>query len=293
MPVSTKSWITKIDHSGVAITKNTISGRWPAASTSSVGPQVGAEREHRPGEGRRHAADEVTADDQPPRHPARDGHEAQERVGHVELGHAAEQHHRGDRHAVDADHGGREEAGREHPVGQPDGRGEAVREHERQAVAQRGRQAAAYRGLGDRGVVLVPDHRHGAEVNNACPPRSGALPRTRRCSPERNGVLPRSDGPLVASRDHAPKHRPDPDHPRRQPRQAARPAGDDAGEGARPPLRRRRLRRARDERGGRGGGGAGQGGPRRRHRRRARQGQLPDLRQGPARAASTPRRASG
>jgi len=48
-------------------------------------------------------------------------------------------------------------------------------QHERQAVAQRGRQAAAYRGFGDRGVLLVPDHRHGAEVNNACRPRSGAL----------------------------------------------------------------------------------------------------------------------
>ena len=36
MPVSTKSWITKIDHSGVAITKNTTSGRWPATSRSSV-----------------------------------------------------------------------------------------------------------------------------------------------------------------------------------------------------------------------------------------------------------------
>ena len=35
MPVSTKSWITKIDQRGVATTKNTISGRWPAASTSS------------------------------------------------------------------------------------------------------------------------------------------------------------------------------------------------------------------------------------------------------------------
>ena len=73
MPVSTKSWITKIDHSGVAITKNTISGRWPAASRSSVGPQVGTEREHRPGERRRHAAHEVTADDQPPRHPPATG----------------------------------------------------------------------------------------------------------------------------------------------------------------------------------------------------------------------------
>ena len=140
-----------------------------------LGPEVGAEREHRPGQRRRRAADKVATDDQPPRHPSRNRHEAQERVGHVELGHTAEQHHRGDRHAVDAELGGREETGGQHPVGQPDGRGEAVGEDERQAVAQRGRQAAARRGLRDRGLVLLPDHRHGPEVNNQWSPRSGAL----------------------------------------------------------------------------------------------------------------------
>ena len=234
----------KIAHTGVATAKNTSSGTYPTVSTISGAHTRRARRVAQPdqrGDHRRHG---VAGQHQPPGLPPGHRAEPQQRLGQVEVRDAAEQLHRRERHGVDADGRRGEQPRGDHPVQQPDRRGQPRAEHQREAVA------------GDR---VDPGHIHSAGEPRRGEPRQppGAargghhlLVHPHPGTLSRGGCGPPGRGGSIGAMSETPRSRSRAGRPRRRPHRpvhrrllAARGLGSHAG--------RRRPRHRQDARGGR------------------------------------------